>query len=915
MGAWPCSTRVAIAGLCAAGSPSIATATQGEYFEIRVVDGGGAGVPCVDLRTTHGIALRTDAGGRAAFFEPGLMDTTVWFHVSGGHVQLTPDLFGYQGAALVVSEGGSAQIVVQVTGAPTCGADDRETQRIARGVPSPEEFVRIDVVDAETGRGVPLVVLELGAERWVSDSGGHIALDPLGYEDQLVDATVWSHGLAFADGGTVSLDLTPGLTHELVATRQLPAERLYRVTGGGIHRDGVLLGLDVPLAQPTINGLVLGQDSVFTAVHRGQLVWIWGDTNRPAYPLGNFHASGATSALPGAGGLDAELGVDLVYFVDGNGFSRGMAPTETVPGEGVTWLAGLVSVPSAAGEDRLHATFAMVQADFTKTRFGMLVYDDANERFVDGVDFDLTAQQGRWPHENAFVVQHGEQAWVQYHVPVRIPATSEALLDLATYERFSPYADASGVVVERDDAGRAVYRWRGGGIPFATSEGGLAPQDRLDGHVVDVATAEAFEVHENGSTDRNEYLGRWTRLVIPLWALGETWVAISDTPMGPWVYATRVVTHQQYSFYNPRHHRELDGEHGRRMRFEGTYTNLFSGNPDPTPRYDYNQVMYALDMDRAELQLPVPIYVSERGELGPAAVVDAGDGPLIAEFLAPVGAFPGTEPVWWSGPSCEPRALIVGGEPETTPLFWALPAGGETHAAHVPLYAVDQGSSEPRYTVEDPGAGDPVAVVWRNPVAVALPVADYLPELRADAGADQCLPAGGVLALPDSGDAPAGGSAHWELDGVAVEGPQASPSAGLHMLARVLVQSDGLVARDEAIVRVGAADEPGADSSAGGGESDESGPGTGASAGADEPSGGCGCRTPGPRRTASWMWLPLAVLVRRRRRAIRSPPPRAAPSPSPATPCSGSPRAPAPSPVAGARARPPRAPAGSPCGP
>jgi hypothetical protein len=865
--------RVAVVvGLCAAGVPSRVVATQGEYFEIRVVDGGGAPVPCVELRTTHRIELRTDATGRAAFFEPGLMDTTVWFHVSGSHVQRTPDGFGYQGAAFMVSEGGSAEIVVQVTGAPPCVADDREAQRIARGVPSPEEFVRIDVVDEETGRGVPLVVLELGGERWVSDSGGHIALDPLGYEDQLVDATVWSHGYAFADGGSVSLDVTPGLVHELVTERQMPAERLYRATGGGIHRDGVLLGLDVPLLQPTISGLVVGQDSVFTAVHRGELMWIWGDTNRPAYPLGNFHASGATSALPGVGGLDPELGVDLEYFVDGNGFSRGMAPTETVPGEGVTWLAGLVSVPSVAGEHRLHATFAMVLADFTKTRFGMLIYDDANARFVDGVDFDLAAQQGRWPHENAFSVRHGEQTWVQYHVPVRIPATSEALLDLATYERFTPYTDASGTTVERDEAGRAVYRWRAGGIPFATLESeGLATDERLEGHVVDVATAQAFEVHENGSTDRNEHLGKWTRLITPKWALGETWLAISDTPMGPWVYATRVVTHQQYSFYNPRHHRELDGEHGRRMLFDGTYTHVFSGNPDQTPWYDYNQVMVAVDVDRPELRLPVPIYVSERGELGPAEVIEPGDAPLVAGFFAPMGPYPGTEPVWWSGPSCEPRVLVVGGTPETTPVLWALPPGGGTHTGHVPLYAVDQGSNEPRYTVEDPGAGEPVAVVWRNPIAVALPVADYLPELRADAGADRCLAAGEAVVLPDVGDAPAGGSARWELDGVPVAGLEVSPSAGLHMLARVLVRSDGLVVRDEAIVRAGEADEPGLDSSAGAGEDDGastggSGTGASASAGAGDSGGGCGCRSPAPRRTAAWMWLPLMMLMRRRAR-------------------------------------------------
>lgn len=847
--------------------PSRAFATQGEYFEIRVVDGAGAPVPCVELRTTGQIELRTDATGRAAFFEPGLMDQGVWFSVSGSHVQVAPDGFGFAGESLAVSEGGSAEIVVQVVGAPPCVADDREAQRIARGVPSPEEFVHVRCVDAETGRGVPLCVLELGGERWVSDSGGHVALDPLPHEGQLVDVTVGSHGYAFPDDGQEMLDVTAGLVHELAATRQMPAERLYRVTGGGIHRDGVLLGLEVPLAQPVLDGLVTGQDSVFTAVHRGELVWIWGDTNRPAYPLGNFHASGATSARPGPGVLDPELGIDLEYFVGPDGFSRAMAPTETVPGEGVTWLGGLVSVPAANGEDRLHATFAMVLPDFSKTRFGMLVYDDANERFVDGVDFDLAAQRGLWPHENAFVVRHGDQAWVQYHVPVRIPATSEALLDLATYERFTPYEDASGTTVERDAAGQAVYRWRGGGIPFVTPDGqGLASADRLEGHIVDAATADAFEVHENGSTDRNEWLGRWTRLVIPTGALGETWLAISDTPMGPWVYATRVVVHEQYSFYNPRHHRELDEDHGRRMRFDATYTNSFSGNPDRTPRYDYNQIMMAVDVDRPELQLPVPIYTSERDELGPAEVVEPGDAPLVAGFFAPVGQYPGTEPVWWSGPSCEPRQLVVGGEPETPPLFWALPPGAEANEAHVPLYAVDGGGTEPRYAVEDPGGAEPVAVVWRSPIGVALPVADYLPELRADAGDDQCLPVGGTLALAELGDAPLGGSAHWELDGATVAGPEVSPVVGLHVLVRVLTRSDGLVVRDEAIVRVGEPPTPDAGSSAG--DEPTTTAATDAGPGIDGPASGCGCSRLAPRSSTPWLLIPWLAARRLRSRRM-----------------------------------------------
>ena len=36
---------------------------------------------------------------------------------------------------------------------------------------------------------------------------------------------------------------------------------------------------------------------------------------------------------------------------------------------------------------------------------------------------------------------------------------------------------------------------------------------------------------------------------------------------------------------------------GRIIHFEGTYTYDFSGNPDKTPRYNYNQVLYRLVPD------------------------------------------------------------------------------------------------------------------------------------------------------------------------------------------------------------------------------------------------------------------------------------------------------------------------------
>ena len=79
--------------------------------------------------------------------------------------------------------------------------------------------------------------------------------------------------------------------------------------------------------------------------------------------------------------------------------------------------------------------------------------------------------------------------------------------------------------------------------------------------------------------------------------LGEVWYAEADTPLGPWGYARKIVTHDKYSFYNPKHHPYFDQENGRLIYFEGTYSHTFSGSKEEaTPYYDYNQIMYRLDL-------------------------------------------------------------------------------------------------------------------------------------------------------------------------------------------------------------------------------------------------------------------------------------------------------------------------------
>ena len=183
------------------------------------------------------------------------------------------------------------------------------------GLPRPRPF-RIQVVEAGTGRGVPLVELKtVNQIRYYTDSNGIVAFDEPGLFNQRVYFSIRSHGYEADKDGLgyrgASFMITEGGSAQVVIHRQNIARRLYRVTGEGIYRDSLLTGDKVPIREPLLNGQVFGQDSVVNAVYQGKIYWFWGDTNRPDYPLGNFHVPGATSELPGRGGLEPEQGVDL----------------------------------------------------------------------------------------------------------------------------------------------------------------------------------------------------------------------------------------------------------------------------------------------------------------------------------------------------------------------------------------------------------------------------------------------------------------------------------------------------------------------------------------------------------------------------------------------------------------------------
>ena len=106
-----------------------------------------------------------------------------------------------------------------------------------------------------------------------------------------------------------------------------------------------------------------------------------------------------------------------------------------------------------------------------------------------------------------------------------------------------------------------------------------------------------------GSVAYNAHRKRYVAILGRKWGkdafLGEIYYAESDAPTGPFHRAVKIATHDRYTFYNPVHHAFLD--RGRHIHFEGTYTAEFSGSEDRTPLYDYNQILYRLDLDDPRL--------------------------------------------------------------------------------------------------------------------------------------------------------------------------------------------------------------------------------------------------------------------------------------------------------------------------
>ena len=139
---------------------------------------------------------------------------------------------------------------------------------------------------------------------------------------------------------------------------------------------------------------------------------------------------------------------------------------------------------------------------------------------------------------------------------------------------------------------------------------GRMTRDESPFRLQDAESSQPLLLHHS-SCFWNDYRKRYVMIAAELGGatmLGEIWYSEAMYPEGPWINARRIITHANkegdaHDFYNPTQHAFFDREGGRFIYLEGTYVDTFSGNINPTPYYEYNQIMYRLDLSDPRLSL------------------------------------------------------------------------------------------------------------------------------------------------------------------------------------------------------------------------------------------------------------------------------------------------------------------------
>lgn len=428
------------------------------------------------------------------------------------------------------------------------------------------EPCRIEIVDGENGWPVPLVELRTTNEtRFTSDNAGLIAVS----DPELFDRPLWfhvqGHGYGVEKDGFgfegVRTTLKAGGRVKIEVERRNLAKRLGRLTGAGLFAEEQKLGRAARLEESG----VFGCDSVLMARKGEKLFWLWGDTTLPGYPLGVFHSTAAVTPLRPVRDFRPPLALSYDHFRDDKGIPRGVAEME---GKGPTWLGGMTWLGDPARPAHLVATYSKIEGHLSEYEIGLCEWDEDAERFkkVKTLWEKNDGKKPLIPRGHPVRWTEKGQEWLLFGDPfpaMRCRADFKSWSDPATWEA----------------------------IPAPA-----APRSAEDGSEI--------KPHR-GSIAWNPFRRRWiavfTQHTGKPSAFGEIWYAEAGSPLGPWGKAVKILTHDNYTFYNPRIHPELTPEDASFIVFEGTYTAEFANHARPTPKYNYNQILYRLDLDDPKL--------------------------------------------------------------------------------------------------------------------------------------------------------------------------------------------------------------------------------------------------------------------------------------------------------------------------
>ena len=285
------------------------------------------------------------------------------------------------------------------------------------------------------------------------------------------------------------------------------------------------------------------------------------------------------------------------------------------------WLDALMVLKDASGAERLMGRSSHMKSLEECVGRELVVFNDDKGRFDSLVPLPIEAQ----PAPHGIAVRGTDKGMEYFYFPepypnVRVKADWASIQDLSRYEGFTCLVAGSSfdprkkadVPLDRGSDGKLLWAWKKGTPPITPEQldslvtSGKLRADEIWYRPIDVESKKPIKLAD-ASVEYNDYRKRWVMIAGEIGGstsvLGEIWYSEADKPEGPWIAARKIVTHDRYSLYNPKHHAFFDEQGGRIIYFDGTYATTFSREGEATPRYDYNPIMYRLDLADPRLKL------------------------------------------------------------------------------------------------------------------------------------------------------------------------------------------------------------------------------------------------------------------------------------------------------------------------